>query len=119
MDATEKFAQAIRARRLELKMSQEDVANKVGTRKQIISNYEIGKRSPQIDMARRIAEALDMSIDDIYGEPTGDDYEKMLNAISHSLPPEGKMKLLERAEELSVLYGGKYTSVSNKKKVAK
>ena len=50
----------IRKMRLEKKMSQEDLAIRVFTTRQTISNYENGKSNPDVDMLKSIAEALDV-----------------------------------------------------------
>ena len=58
----------IRKMRLEKKMSQEDLAIRVFTTRQTISNYENGKSNPDVDMLKSIAEALDVDTSQlIYG----------------------------------------------------
>ena len=79
---TQKFATAILNRRKELRLSQEQVAEKVGTTKQMISKYERCQRSPKIQMANAIANALDTTIDILLDEPqisTDDDILEILH----------------------------------------
>ena len=71
-DMTKKFAEAILNRRKQLGLTQEEVAAKVGTSKQMISRYENAQRSPKVLMANRIAEALGTTLDEIMDESAKD-----------------------------------------------
>lgn len=64
-DMTMKFAKALHNRRKELGLSQEELAKKVGTRKQVVSKYELGQRSPKVEMANAFAEALGTTLDEL------------------------------------------------------
>ena len=48
--------------RLVKQMSQEELANIVGTSKMAISNYETGKRNPTYDICRKLSSALGISL---------------------------------------------------------
>lgn len=48
----------IRYYRLMNKMSQDDLAKQIGLNKMAVSNYEMGKRTPDIAILRKLAEAL-------------------------------------------------------------
>ncbi|WP_080147002.1 LexA family protein [Marinilactibacillus piezotolerans] len=48
------------------KMTQEELGNLIGTKKATISNYETGYRSPNQDVLFDLAEALDVSINDLF-----------------------------------------------------
>lgn len=52
--------------RLNKGLSQSELAKKVGLKQPNISAIESGKRRPEYDTARRIAEALSISTDDFY-----------------------------------------------------
>lgn len=61
-------------------MSQEELGIKIGVSRYTISYWEIGKRSPSLHEAQKIAEVLNCSLDDLVnptlpptaaGEPTG------------------------------------------------
>lgn len=89
------FAQRLKARRIELDMSQDDLADKIGTSKQVISRYETAKRSPKVSIANDIASALGVSINYLFGEtenpPTvsdGGHYEKAIQ-LSDALKEKG------------------------------
>ena len=60
----------IRQRRTELDMSQSDLAAKVGVDKRQIRRYESGETQPTLPIAKAIARALDISIDELAGEET-------------------------------------------------
>jgi ribosome-binding protein aMBF1 (putative translation factor) len=53
------------AARLKAKLSQADLAEKLGIRQNMISDYERGKRRLTPDMARRIAETLNVKVERI------------------------------------------------------
>lgn len=64
---TEKFAKALYNRRKELKLSQEELAKRVGTTKQVVSKYERGERSPKVVAAKAFATALGTTLDEMLG----------------------------------------------------
>ena len=64
-----KVGKNIKNQRTKLGMSQETLAEKLFVSRQTISNYEIGKSYPDIDMLVRIAEVLNVDIKFlVYGE---------------------------------------------------
>ena len=56
----------IRKRRQELTMSQTQLANRIGTTKEIISNYEIGVTPVRADDLPLFADVLNLSLSDFY-----------------------------------------------------
>ena len=66
-DMTAKFAKAIHERRKELGLTQEELAERVGTTKQVVSKYENGQRSPKVVMANAFADALETTLDELLG----------------------------------------------------
>ena len=60
----------IRQRRSELGMSQGDLAAKVGVDRRQIRRYESGETQPTLSVARTIARALGISIDELAGDET-------------------------------------------------
>ena len=60
----------IRQRRSELDMSQSELAAKVGVDKRQIRRYESGETQPTLPIAKAIAHALGISIDELAGEET-------------------------------------------------
>ena len=57
------FAKNLQARRLELNLKQEDVANMIGSRKGQISRYEAGVFPTTPERIIALADALDVTID--------------------------------------------------------
>ena len=55
-------------KRKETKLSQTEVAEKVGITQSAYSNYEIGKRQPKPMMLKKIATVLDCTIDELIGD---------------------------------------------------
>jgi len=62
------FGDRIRQLRLETGLSQEAFAAKLGISKQILSLYEMGKRSPKIAQVKKYAELLKVSVDYLLGD---------------------------------------------------
>lgn len=62
---TSKFANAVLTKRKELGLTQEELAEKVGTSKQMVCRYEKGQRSPKVAMANAFAEALGTTLDEL------------------------------------------------------
>ncbi len=58
----------LRIRRTEIKMTQKELAEKVGVEPATISKYESGMNEPNIKTLKSIAEALDTSIDELVKE---------------------------------------------------
>lgn len=56
----------IKEHRARLNMTQEDLANKVGVRRETIVFLEKGKYNPSLRLAHDVAEALGMRIDDLF-----------------------------------------------------
>lgn len=56
----------MRTARFHAGLSQTDLASLVGVSRQAISAYEAGSMQPSVQVARRIADALECSLDDLY-----------------------------------------------------
>jgi len=64
------FGYRLKIVREEKNLKREDVANKIGTSAAIIGRYERNERTPSIDIAKNIAEALEVSLDYLVGDTT-------------------------------------------------
>jgi transcriptional regulator with XRE-family HTH domain len=71
-----------------LAWSQTDLADKSGVSRVMIGKYERGEAVPSIDAAKRIADALEVSLDYLVGEGVNAKFDK---------------KTLKRIEELELL----------------
>ena len=58
----------IRARREEIKLPQQDLAATVGISRQALSAIEAGRSQPSVDVALRIAQALALTVEDLFGD---------------------------------------------------
>ena len=63
------FSETLRRIRMSKSMSQEELADFLGTSKQNISRYESGEVSPKISTAAQIARKLGVSLSYLNGEP--------------------------------------------------
>ena len=61
------IAQALKAWREKEKISQEEVARKIGTRQTIYSRYERGEQQPGSGVIKKIAETFHVSADVLLG----------------------------------------------------
>ena len=59
----------IRQFREKLGLTQKDLANRSGLSQQAISRFESGKHTPRSDSLKRIAEALETTVAELYGDP--------------------------------------------------
>lgn len=57
---------ALQKRRQELNLTQKQVADMVGVLVQQYQRYEVGKRTPSVAMALRIAAALDATVEKLF-----------------------------------------------------
>jgi AbrB family looped-hinge helix DNA binding protein len=65
------------------KMTQEEVAGKLGVSRQAIAKWETGETVPDLDKCRRLAELFEVSLDDLAN------YEPE-HHLGIGLPPKGK-----------------------------
>lgn len=62
-------------RRIELEMSQTELAKKAGVTRQTIGLIEAGEFNPSIKLCNRICRALGVTLNDIFWEETDDEEE--------------------------------------------
>ncbi|WP_242143298.1 MULTISPECIES: helix-turn-helix transcriptional regulator [unclassified Bacillus cereus group] len=60
------FITKIKEFRTRLHMTQEDLAKRVGVRRETISHLEKGKYNPSLQLAHDVAKALQTTIDEIF-----------------------------------------------------
>lgn len=98
MTVTNKFGAAVRRIRRELGWSQEELAKRLNTTKQVVSNYETCKRSPNIYVASDYAKALGVTLQDLLGVTDVSEDEDRLEAL-HQNPKLGL--LFDRSRKMS------------------
>jgi transcriptional regulator with XRE-family HTH domain len=63
MNITKRFGQAVRKRRHELDLSQEEFAEKAGIHRTYVSEIELGKVEVSLRVAEKIAKSLRVNLD--------------------------------------------------------
>lgn len=88
----------IRRLRTAQRITQEELAFRIGTSAAFISNIECAKKKPSLQKLSQIAEALDVTVNDLLYNPSpseggssGDELSRMLALCS----PEERQKLTE------------------------
>jgi transcriptional regulator with XRE-family HTH domain len=61
-DINQRFGRAVRRRRRELDLSQEELAERAELHRTYVSSIERGERNPSLDNIEKLAKALDTSI---------------------------------------------------------
>lgn len=64
------FGYRLKAVREEKGLKREEVAKKIGTSSAIVGRYERNERTPSVDIAKNMAEALEVSLDYLVGDTT-------------------------------------------------
>lgn len=62
-----KIAEKIRFFRKQAGLTQEELAARFGSRKTLISNYEIGRNTPDIETLWELADIFDITLDELVG----------------------------------------------------
>lgn len=66
-----RFGKAIRHKRSEMHISQEELADRAGLHRTYISDIERGARNPSLESIERLAEALELSLPALFERATG------------------------------------------------
>ena len=67
------------------KLSQEDIAEKIGVSRQTLSKYETGESLPDIERCKQLADIFGVTMDDLIS------YEKTDSEnLGYGIPPKGK-----------------------------
>lgn len=95
----------MKEKRLEKGLTQEEVANRFGLKRQTYQNYERHKTEPTLDIAAKLAVFYECSIGELFDLEEGDDRpegtgEDMLLTNYRSLDEIGQRKLLEFSGDL-------------------
>lgn len=90
------FGEHVVLQRKQLKMSQDELAKKVGTSAPIIGRYERNEIKPSIEMAKKLADELGVTVDYLIGGTSTMVVDKqMMKRIEdiEALPGEDKEKV--------------------------
>ena len=105
-----KIGERIRGLRLDAGMTQEELAQKIGLKKQNISRYENSHVEPNIRTAKRIAEALGVSLEEmavgvtVSETPISSELEQFSSA---AILTEDEQELLAKYQQLTELNKGR------------
>lgn len=75
------FEKRLAELRKEKKLSQNELAQKAGVHGNILGRYERGEAKPSIDIAMKLAEALEVSLDFLVGKEELQVDQSMINKI--------------------------------------
>jgi len=105
------FAERLINIRKEKKMSQQELANKVGIHANVLGRYERGEARPFVDMAVKLAQALGVSTDYLLGNTHLNIDTNILKKIEDisKLPEENKKQLLDMIDYFILGYNAKQT----------
>ena len=93
-DFLKEMGQRIMLRRKSLRMTQEELAEKLGVSTQMISNLELGKKAIRPENLAKVCTVLELSADVIL---TGTDTKTAVDAVAEKL-------ILLTAEELQMIH---------------
>ena len=85
--------------------NQKDLAEYLGVSKQTVSAWIRGRAYPRADVMEKISVYFGTTISALVYDQREQMEESEIVYFFHSLPEEGRQKLLERTHELAVLYG--------------
>jgi transcriptional regulator with XRE-family HTH domain len=105
LDTSDIFAKRIEELRTAKGLSQAELAKKFGTSAAIVGRYERGGSTPSIEVARKIADALEVTLDYMTDPDSKLDAvrdQEMLNRLNRiaSLPLEDKTRIIEVVDAL-------------------
>lgn len=66
MDIKRRFGSAVRARRAELRISQEELALRIGADQAYVSRVEAGAINVTLDTVQQVADALDTDVTNLF-----------------------------------------------------
>ena len=97
------FAARLKALREAKGLKRAEVADRIGTTGPIYGRYERGERTPAIDTARAIAQALDVSLDYLVGdagEPVRDQAMLYRLEVLQQVAPQHRERILHTFDVL-------------------
>ena len=100
------FGERIVVLRKQLKMSQDDLAKKIGTSGPIVGRYERGEIKPSIEVAAKIADAPQVTVDYLIGHSDKMVFDKKLMKRMEdieALPAEEK-NIVYRVIDMALVY---------------
>lgn len=84
------FGDILKRLRIEMSLSQDQLAEKLGTSKQVISRYEKNQRSPKVSTVEEYAEKLGVPVETFLSEAPSPDPLSELDGVQFALMSETK-----------------------------
>lgn len=105
------FGKRLTSIRKAKKISQSELAQKVGIHPNVLGRYERGEARPFVEMALKLAQALDVSADYLLGNTSLDIDSDTLHRIEEitKLPEENKNQIFQVIDSLILGYKAKQT----------
>lgn len=82
-------AEVLKSLRKTKKYNQQQVADKLGITRQAYTNYESGKRVPEVQTLEKLAQLFDVSVDYLLGRSANPEAEMLIKQID-ALPEDKK-----------------------------
>lgn len=103
LSQTVRLGQKIRARRKELGMTQEQLAEKLGIGHQALSRIEQGHMAPKMDRLPLLADALKCTVSDLFREKEALDYPDRIYDLFSGLSPKKQEFIFQHIASLVFL----------------
>lgn len=66
---------SLRKARISKGLTQQELAKKIGLSRSALSNIELGRHTPQLSIAKKLAKELDASIEELFFNPFDEDVD--------------------------------------------
>ncbi len=86
----------LRRRRQERGLTQTELAGRAGVSRQLVAAVETGRNAPSVDAALRLARALNISVEELFGEPA----PRLVPAVDDRLPDGAALRVVRVADQL-------------------
>ena len=101
----EDIGRKLRTLRKGKKLTQKDVADRLGLVRATVSNYEVGKRTPHLSLLKRFAEFYGVTLD-YFGVTTNDEIFELISRArevfnNNDIPTATKEELYKEFESMS------------------
>ena len=108
------FSDRLKEERKNAGLTQAQISEKLGITVQSYSQYETGKRNPKVETQKKLADALNISLNDL--RPTGEELEA-LRKSANTVTDERKLKIEEKRLSNLINHKEKVLNISGKQRV--
>lgn len=98
------FSNNLKRLRKSKKLTQIQLADKLGVAKTTLASYEQGRRMPDIEIQNKLADIFDISLDQLHGRTSQQEYENDTLMFNHidgftELSEEEQKRIIQQLEE--------------------